>query len=104
VSPALPEDGAHVGRCTSPRAGFRVVHPAGYRRVAGQRSSGSRHPRASTTVAPAPDMIAAVLLILLMAALIAASFIAAKHNAELDVPPPNAKAEDRADDLIELPH
>ena len=50
-------------------------------------------------------MVAAVLLILLMAALIAASFIAAKHDAELDVrPPPNAKAEDRADDLVELPH
>ena len=48
-------------------------------------------------------MVAAVLLILLMAALIAASFIAARHDAELE-PPQQAKDEDRADELIELPH
>ena len=48
-------------------------------------------------------MIAALLLILLMAALIAASFLANKYNVEAEHPPPNAKAEDRAD-LVELPH
>ncbi len=46
-------------------------------------------------------MVAAVLLILLMAALIAASFIAARHDAELEPPKPN---EDDRDELIELPH
>lgn len=41
-------------------------------------------------------MIAAVLLIILMAALIGASLLAAKYNdPEADHPPPNAKADDR---------